>query len=166
MDPALKPEVLAKNIAEEKLHAFLDLKIPDVQWAVAADTFIYFEGETIGKPENREDAYRELSRFSGRTHQVYSGITLYSRNSDRIITDVEITDVSFRNLSESELQWYLNTEEWKGVAGSYRIQGKGECLIRGINGSYSSVMGLPITLFYGMLTKLNFKFDKFPAGNC
>ena len=166
MDPALKPGILAKSIAEEKLQAFLNEQPADVQWAVAADTFIYFEEETIGKPENRDEAYRELNRFSGQTHQVYSGITLYSSKADTIISDVEATDVTFRKLTENEIQWYLNTGEWEGVAGSYRIQEKGECLSEGINGSYSSVMGLPITLFYGMLSKLNYKFDKFPAGNC
>ena len=160
MDPLIKPGDLAKSIAEEKLHAFLETEPDKVKWAVAADTFIYFEGSTIGKPKDRNDAMRELKRFSGQIHQVYTGITLFHKNSKRIITEVEITDVTFRSLSEDEIQWYLNTEEWIGVAGSYRIQGKGECLIKGINGSYSNVMGLPITRFYGMLSKLNYKFDK------
>jgi len=166
MDPRKSPDELARSIAEEKLHAFLSVKPDDVEWAVAADTFIYFEGTTIGKPGDRFDAYNELKKFSGQTHQVYTGITLFNKETDRIITEVEITDVTFRKLTENEIQWYLNTDEWKDVAGSYRIQEKGECLIQGINGSYSSVMGLPITLFYGMLSKLNYKFDKFPAGNC
>ncbi len=166
MDPLKSPEELAVSIAEEKLYAFLKDKPEDLKWAVAADTFIYFDGTTVGKPVDRDDAYKELTRLSGNTHQVYSGITLYSFEADRVISDVEITDVTFRDLSVNEIRWYLNTGEWKGVAGSYRIQEKGECLISKINGSYSSVMGLPITLFYGMLSKLNYIFDKFPAGNC
>ncbi|MBI9100080.1 MAG: Maf family protein [Spirochaetaceae bacterium] len=149
--------------SSEQISRYLAEKPAEVKWAVAADTFIYFEKTTIGKPADRSEAYRELKRFSGQTHQVYSGITLYSAQRDVIVSDVEVTDVTFRELTENEIQWYLRTEEWKGVAGSYRIQEKGECLIKGINGSYSSVMGLPITLFYGMLTKLNYKFDKFPV---
>jgi len=163
MDPEKNPFDLAKSIAEEKLYAFLENKPADVLWAVAADTFIYFKGKTIGKPANRDDAMRELKNFSGRTHKVYTGITLYNSKKDSVFTEVEITDVTFRSLTENELHWYLNTEEWKDVAGSYRIQEKGECLIQGINGSYSNVMGLPITRFYGMLSKLNYQFDKFPA---
>jgi len=163
MDPDKNPADLAISIAEEKLYAFLENKPEGVQWAVAADTFICFNGKTIGKPSGRDDAERELKNFSGRTHQVYTGITLYSCCDDTVITEVEITDVTFRELSEKEILWYLNTEEWKDVAGSYRIQEKGECLIQGINGSYSNVMGLPITRFYGMLSKLNYQFDKFPA---
>jgi nucleoside triphosphate pyrophosphatase len=163
MDPAKGPDELARAIAEEKLHAFLENKPDNVKWAVAADTFIFFDGRTVGKPVDREDACRELNNFSGHTHQVYTGITLFCSNTDTILTDVDVTDVTFRDLTENEIQWYLNTEEWKDVAGSYRIQEKGECLIQGINGSYSCVMGLPITLFYGMLSKLNYKFDKFPV---
>lgn len=163
LDPAMSPGDLAKSIAEEKLQAFLQTKPLNIQWAVAADTFIYFNGRTVGKPKNRDEAYVELKQFSGKKHQVFTGITLYSGRTDSMISDVEITDVTFRDLNENEIQWYLNSGEWKDVAGSYRIQEKGECLIKGINGSYSSVMGLPITLFYGMLSRLNYKFDKFPV---
>lgn len=163
MDPAMDPEKLAASIAEEKLHAFLKSQPKNIQWAIAADTFIHFNGKTIGKPMNRADAMNELMQFSGKTHQVLTGVTLYRGKSETAITEVDKTDVTFRKLTENEIQWYLNTEEWKDVAGSYRIQEKGECLIRGINGSYSNVMGLPITLFYGMLSKLNYQFDKFPV---
>jgi septum formation protein len=163
MDPLLNPVNLAISIAREKLDAFLKEKPVDVNWAVAADTFIYFEGRTVGKPTDKNDAYRELKSFSGKTHQVYTGVSLYNREQNIIINDADKTDVTFRDLTEMEIQWYLNCNEWRDVAGSYRIQEKGECLIERINGSYSSVMGLPITLFYGMLTRLNYKFDKFPV---
>ncbi len=163
LDPALPPEILAVSIAEEKLHAYLDKKKENIKWAVAADTFIYHEGQTIGKPADRNEAKKILMSFSGKKHQVYSGVALYKSDCKEILTEIEITDVEFRHLTENEIVWYLNTGEWKEVAGAYRIQEKGECLIKGINGSYSSVMGLPITLFYGMLSKLNYEFDKFPA---
>ncbi|MBB6481318.1 Maf family protein [Spirochaeta isovalerica] len=153
------PEVLARTIAEEKLHAFLKNPPIQVKWAVAADTFISYHDRRVGKPENRLEAERELLSLSGMTHQVLTGISLYRAKDRTILTEVDITDVTFRPLSAKEIAWYLDTEEWKGVAGSYRIQGKGECLISGINGSYSNVMGLPITRFYGMLTKLDFTFD-------
>lgn len=163
MNRDLTPEELAGTIAREKLGAFLKTGPADIRWAVAADTFISFGGRTVGKPADREEAYRELKNFSGNTHQVLTGVSLYRGSDGTIITETGITDVTFRNLSEEEILRYLRSGEWEGVAGSYRIQGKGECLISGINGSYSNVMGLPITRFYGMLTKLNYSFDKFPA---
>lgn len=163
MDPAVAPEDLAISIAEEKLQAFLESKPENIKWAVAADTFILFNGKTIGKPLNRDDAMNEIIEFSGKTHQVLTGVTLFCGESQTITSEVDKTDVTFRKLTMREIQWYLATEEWKDVAGSYRIQEKGECLIQGINGSYSNVMGLPITRFYGMLQKLNYQFDKFPV---
>lgn len=159
MTQDLNPENLAKELAEEKLRAFLKKRPDDAIWVVAADTFISYRDKKVGKPDNREEAKGELLSLSGMTHQVLTGISLYSKRENIILTEADYTDVTFRSLSESEIEWYLDTEEWKGVAGSYRIQGKGECLIEKINGSYSNVMGLPITRFYGMLTKLNFSFD-------
>lgn len=155
----LSPEELAASIAEEKLHAFLKNPPADVSWAVAADTFISYMNRRVGKPVDRNDAERELKSLSGKTHQVLTGIALYCRRDDVILSEVDITDVTFRSLTPREIEWYLDSGEWEGVAGSYRIQGKGECLISGINGSYSNVMGLPITRFYGMLSKLDFTFD-------
>ena len=66
--------------------------------------------------------------------------------------------MEFSPLSENEIEWYLDCGEWKGVAGSYRIQEKGAVLIKSINGSYSNVMGLPINTFYGMLNANNYNF--------
>ena len=159
MTQKLSPEGLAIALSREKLEAFLNEPPLDLKWAVAADTFISYRNRRVGKPQNREEAEKELRSLSGMTHQVLTGISLYSVRENTLISEVDVTDVTFRPLSDREIRWYLDSGEWEGVAGSYRIQGKGECLISGINGSYSNVMGLPITRFYGMLTKLNFQFD-------
>jgi len=159
MTQKLSPEELAMALSREKLEAFLKEPPEDLKWAVAADTFISYRRRRVGKPRNRGEAEKELMSLSGMTHQVLTGISLYCAREKTLVSEVDITDVTFRPLSHREIQWYLDSGEWEGVAGSYRIQGKGECLISGINGSYSNVMGLPITLFYGMLTKLNFQFD-------
>ena len=70
----------------------------------------------------------------------------------------DVTAVTFAALSEGEIEWYLDTEEWRGVAGGYRIQGRGAVLIERIEGSYSGVMGLPIRLLYSMLRDTGFRF--------
>ena len=118
----------------------------------------------MGKPKDRSEAYEELKSFSGRTHQVLTGITLYHKESETILTEVDITNVTFRSLTENELQWYLSIQKsGKMSLALTEYRKKANALSVVLMGSYSSVMGLPITLFYGMLSKLNYKFDKFPV---
>jgi len=82
---------------------------------------------------------------------VITGVALAVGGGRSIETIVEITRVSVAPLSEVDIDWYLDTEEWQGAAGSYRIQGRGACLIDRIEGSYTNVVGLPIHRLYGML---------------
>lgn len=150
------PEQNAARLAEEK-SAACRKELPSAEIILGADTFIHFEGELIGKPRNKEDAKTMLQSFSGKKHSVITGVSLYSKEKDQYITEVCTTEVLFRTLSESEILWYLNTNEWIDAAGSYKIQEKGAVLSEKLNGSYSNVMGLPIHLIYGMLTALKYK---------
>jgi septum formation protein len=92
-----------------------------------------------------------LRLLSGRDHQAVTSVALY-RGADKHIDcrTVEST-VSFAKLSDAEIEWYLNTGEWQGAAGSYKIQGLGACFIDGIQGSFSGIVGLPLREFYSML---------------
>lgn len=144
------------RLAEKKARA-VALALPDKVYVLGADTFIVFKGKWIGKPANREEAGEMLKAFSGRTHRVVTGLALLCGKKPPLL-DYAVTDVTFRQLSEREIDWYLNTEEWAGVAGAYRIQEQGACFITSLTGSYSNVMGLPIHTFYGMLLNINFPF--------
>ena len=110
----------------------------------------------IGKADNRIQASEILRRLQGRTHQVITAFSLYSPRSATFMTDFESTDVTFCSMDHQEIENYLSTEEWKGVAGAYRIQEQGGKYVSTLNGTYYNVMGLPINLIYGILRLLNF----------
>jgi septum formation protein len=148
----LEPNQLATTLAEEKVEQIRSSS-PEYRetWIVGADTIIVLQGTIIGKPVSREEGGRLLEAFSGATHQVITGVALYCPEKKTVSSRSAVTDVTFAQLSNAEIQWYLDTEEWEDVAGGYRIQGRGACFINHINGSFSNVMGLPIHTFYGML---------------
>lgn len=95
-----------------------------------------------GKPPNEDAARDTLRRLSGRTHEVVSGVALVRRGDVRAAT--EVTRVTFRELDEATIEWYLRCGEWRGRAGGYAIQGRGAALVRRIEGDYLNVVGLPV----------------------
>ena len=136
-------------------------------WVIAADTVILFSQEVMGKPETRFHAENMLRTLSGATHSVLTGVCVclcdvFEESALHVVTsmtDVSDTKITFREFTNEEIAWYLSTGEWEQAAGSYRIQGKGACLVSGLNGSYTNVVGLPLELIYGMLTQLGFGFE-------
>ena len=122
---------------------------------IGADTVISFEGRIIGKPKSEEDAESTLKRLSGKSHQVYSGISLIIEEND----DVErkkfhaVTRVNFDELSDDVIKGYVGTGEPMDKAGAYGIQALGGSLITGIEGDYYNVMGFPLNLFCRELRK-------------
>ncbi len=150
-DPPLEQ---VKRLSKEKVDALLKTS-PSLssRLILGADTAIVFDGSIMGKPVNAMHAEEMLRHFSGKTHQVITGLTLYNGETKNYLQETESASVSFAPLQEEEIQWYLSTKEWKGVAGGYRIQEKGALLIKSISGSYYTIMGLPIQLFYGMLKR-------------
>ncbi|HOV93509.1 MAG TPA: Maf family protein [Spirochaetales bacterium] len=107
----------------------------------------------IGKPECREDARLMLERLQGRSHFVFTALCLVNLKTGDTRQELSRSTVRFAPMSQDEIQFYLNTEEWQGVAGAYRLQGKGAWFIESIEGSPSGVMGLPIRELYGILKK-------------
>jgi len=98
----------------------------------------------LAKPEGPEEAIRMIGELSGRTHQVYTGYCICRHRDNAKFVDVVQTDVTFKTLSENEVEWYIQTGEPFDKAGAYAIQGMGTFLVRRINGSYSNVVGLPV----------------------
>jgi septum formation protein len=95
-----------------------------------------------GKPRDEAAARETLRRLSGRTHEVVSGLALVRRGDVRAAT--EVTKVTFRDLDDETIDWYLACGEWEGRAGGYAIQGRGAALVRHIEGDYLNVVGLPV----------------------
>lgn len=123
---------------------------------IGADTVVCCDGAVLGKPGSREDAAEMLRQLSGRTHQVYTGVSLWMREQGRKVqySFYEKTDVTMWELSEEEIAAYVASGEPMDKAGSYGIQGKGAAFVQGIRGDYNNVVGLPIGRLYQELKQL------------
>jgi septum formation protein len=134
---------------------------------LAADTVVTQEGRILEKPAHVQDAREMLALLSGTAHTVVTGIAVRvpqvndqtvedggvgaARNARHIGVAFAETIVTFADMTEPELEWYLDSEEWRDVAGAYRIQGRAARFITSIEGSYSNVVGLPLHLVYSIL---------------
>ncbi|GHV37709.1 Maf-like protein [Spirochaetia bacterium] len=159
VDDIRDPQALAEELSLRKVKKIIELlKGRNPPWICGADTIISVDGDVYGKPEDRDDAQRMLQRLQGREHQVITGVALYSGKTETIDCRSVVSAVSFAPLSDTEIEWYLNTGEWQGVAGSYKIQGLAGCFVSGIRGSYSSIVGLPMHEFYVMLKENGYPY--------
>lgn len=120
---------------------------------IGADTVVAVDGSILGKPKDRSDAARMLRLLSGRTHEVYTGVTIIvlSGAEPEVFGSVTRTEVEISPLSGSEIDDYLATGEADDKAGAYGIQGRFAIHVRAINGDYNNVVGLPIAELYRML---------------
>ncbi|MGX8691882.1 MAG: Maf family protein [Eubacteriales bacterium] len=124
---------------------------------LGSDTVVALNDAVMGKPADEEDAKAMLRSLSGKTHVVYTGVALVEKNERGEIvsneTFVEATEVTFFELSEEEIDWYVGTGEPMDKAGAYGIQGLGRVLVEGIRGDYETVVGLPAARVYRALRK-------------
>ena len=115
---------------------------PEDELIISADTVVAVSNEILGKPADKEDARRMINLLSGKTHQVYTGVTLSLKGKS--LTFSEKTDVTFFPLSDEEIEEYISSKEPYDKAGAYGIQGKASLLVEGINGDYFNVVGFPV----------------------
>ncbi len=133
-----------ERMAKEKAEAGLLMLADAVDALVlAADTVVALEDELLEKPSSREQAAAMLRRLSGRSHVVMTAFAL--KTADSIRVQRVSTTVFFRNVLEREIDWYWQTGEQQDKAGGYAIQGKGGLFVSSIAGSYTNVVGLPMT---------------------
>jgi septum formation protein len=118
-------------------------RFPD-SWVIGADTIVLIDDTVLGKPRSKIEARDMLTRLSGRSHQVITGYSIQCRTEGRRITDTSTTDVLFKTMTTEEIEWYIHTREPFDKAGGYAIQGLGTALVKSINGSYTTVVGLPV----------------------
>ncbi|WP_139905179.1 Maf-like protein [Clostridium thermarum] len=111
---------------------------------IACDTIVAVESAVLGKPSSKEEAILMLERLSGRTHQVYSGLTVMNTKTLEIKCDYVKTDVKFSMLTKGEIRKYVESGEPMDKAGAYGIQGGGGVFVEEINGCYYNVVGLPL----------------------
>lgn len=146
----VSPERLAVKHALMKAHDVAAKNGRNIP-IVGADTIVVADGEIFGKPTDRGDAIRMLTRLSGREHEVYTGIALIYKNG--VWSDVEKTTVNICELTQAEIESYVATGEPMDKAGAYAIQGIATVYIERISGCYSNVVGLPLNKLLRMCRK-------------
>ena len=145
------PEEYVARLSREKAEA-VATKHPD-RWVIAADTTVLLGDQLLEKPVDRDDAARMLATIAGKTHIVYTGVTLEQRAKRYRETRVAESEVRMLALSPSDIEWYVATGEPLDKAGAYAVQGVGSMFIDSIHGSYTNVVGLPLALLFQMMRR-------------
>ncbi|HOB70148.1 MAG TPA: Maf family protein [bacterium] len=152
VDPALTPQEVVISLALQKGNAVAHIvgtKTP----LLSADTIVVIDDEIINKPADKDDAINMISKLSGRTHSVFTGVAIFF--NDTVDTFFVKSDVTFKKLSSKEISDYCDTDEPYDKAGAYAVQGIGAFMVKSINGSYSNVIGLPVSEVIEHFQKLN-----------
>ncbi|RXM50765.1 MULTISPECIES: Maf family protein [unclassified Chryseobacterium] len=148
----IKIENAAGYLAELKADAFRGLTADEV--LLTADTVVAIDQQILGKPKDETDAQNMLRSLSGKTHQVYTGITI--KTADKIFTETDVADVTFDEITDEEIQYYIQNYKPFDKAGSYGIQEwLGMAKIKSLTGSFYTIMGLPTHLVYKILKEIS-----------
>jgi septum formation protein len=123
-------------------------------WVVAADTIVYIDHSILGKPKSRQEAKKMLRCLSGKEHHVITGFSVHHLERRKRDREAVQTSVKVKKLTQSEIDWYIQTGEPFDKAGGYAIQGMGSFMIDSIKGSYTNVVGLPLCELIQMLNRL------------
>lgn len=152
-DPTLPPSEVVQYLSKLKLSTIDMSQYPANTIFIACDTIVVVDGKIIGKPKDHAEALFMLRQLSGHTHKVLSGLTVAT--PVRMLTDYRATDVTFAELPDSELRYYVEQYQPLDKAGAYGVQEWIGCVgIKSITGSFYNVMGLPTRLLWEMLKEL------------
>lgn len=152
LDSPLPPAEVAEHLARRKAAAFTKENIDDDSVLVTADTVVVLDGRVLGKPATRDEAVAMLRSLSGRCHTVYTGVCL--RSHDDEVSFTESTKVHFRELTDKDIDYYVDNYRPYDKAGAYGIQEWiGMVGVERIEGCYYNVMGLPVARLYETLSK-------------
>ena len=172
----MSPEAAAGEVClrRARLKAINGTCADDTAGLLAADTVVAIDNEILDKPADETDAERMLRLLAGRSHLVHTAVVFVPapllrsgdtapsasediqavrRRHDAHIEEISTSTVSFSALSDGEIERYLASGQWRGVAGAYRIQGLAAAFVSRLEGSHSAVMGLPIQTVYSMITR-------------
>jgi septum formation protein len=125
-------------------------------YVIGADTMVALGSRLFGKPEHEADARRMIGLLSGRAHKVISGVAVVSPDG-RVASRLSETRVRWKRLTQAEIDGFIASDEWRGVAGAYRIQGRAEAFVLDIQGSYSGIVGLPLYETLALLEGLGYR---------
>lgn len=159
-----KPDEVVIELSKQKAQDVCSkVNASDDYMIIAADTVVSLDDKILCKPKDRDDAYNMILSISGRTHIVYTGVTIIaSKNGNSKTVSFEAhTSVSVRNMQDGEINAYIDTDEPYDKAGAYAIQGKFAKFIDKIEGEYNNVVGFPIAKFYKVIQENFLEFDIF-----
>lgn len=165
------PSKLVEVLANKKSRAVFEYCVKNNKFEsnncesivfIGADTIVALDNEILGKPKNEKDALNMLMKLSGRTHQVYTGVSFQILKDNKVFEKYfhEKTDVKMYEFTKEDALEYIATGEPLDKAGSYGIQGRGAVLVKKIKGDYNTVVGLPIAKVYRELVKIAKKIYK------
>ena len=155
--PGERPSEHAERLAREKAMA---IDAPDAI-VIGSDTIVVVDGEVLGKPRDRQHATTMLRRLSGRSHVVMTGVAV--RWGGRLASGVEEVGVTFRDLSDAEIDRYIDTGEPMDKAGAYGIQGYGATIVQRVDGDYFAVMGLALNRLVCLMGELGLSYNFGPV---
>lgn len=151
--PHETPRAHAERLAREKAQAIHE----DDAVTIGSDTIVVVDGDVLGKPRDRAHAAEMLRRLSGRSHTVMTGVAVCWR--DRVASGLEEVGVTFRALTDREIERYIDTGEPMDKAGAYGIQGLGATIVERVDGDYFAVMGLALNRLVGLCRTLGLDYD-------
>ena len=149
---SLRGKEIAEFIVSKKTKPFREI-VKENQIIITADTLVWFEDKCWGKPNDKNDAKKMLKQFAGLSHEVITSVGFLTSNNFEILT--EVTEVTYKDLNEKEINYYVDTVNPIDKAGSYGIQDWiGMIGVERIKGSYTSVLGLPVPQVTGQILKI------------
>jgi septum formation protein len=140
--PGERPTDYVRRVAGAKCDAVVAARADAALAVLAADTTVIAAGEILGKPADADDARRMLGRLTGRRHEVATAYRI--RFADKLVERTVTTVVGFRALTPAELEAYVASDEWRGKAGGYAVQGIAGAFVTELRGSHTNVIGLPL----------------------
>jgi septum formation protein len=155
VSPTLSAREAVRELAARKARA-VHARHPRA-WVLGSDQLVEVEGQILSKPPDRDAARRQLGLLLGKTHDICTGVCLVGPGG-YVTEAVEVARLSFYPVGPEELERYLDTGEWQGCAGSYRVEGAGQALLARLEGDRANVQGLPMQTVVRMLREAGFTF--------
>ena len=152
LDEGVSPLMGVEILSVRKGRAVAET-LPNDCIVISSDTLVEIDGEPLGKPVSREDAYRMLRMLSGRYHNVHTGVAVHYNG--RVISGVESARVKFKPLSDEEIYGYIDGGEPMDKAGAYAIQGEGGRFVEGYEGGFDTIMGLPVNFTASLIERIS-----------
>ncbi len=162
-------EVIPKNMSHSNIPEYFAQKkalsvvslIEDKEetLVLGLDTIVVHNNILYGKPKNIAEARNTLKNLSNTHHSVITGIAIYNTKTKKIISKTSVSQIKVKKLTETDINWYLSKNEWQDAAGAYKIQGFFQRYVFSLEGSFSSILGLPIFEFYDIMSSHGYEFS-------